>query len=123
MNCRTTTFPANWPSVKFFPLLASVRGAFFHAELAIWIGRAEEPAVVRDREYAPTMIMINTVPRMREFLFQWDFFTQLFARWGELGGAGLDAGRGLPCLFFCLAKQYCREDSTLLLPLKNTSNR
>jgi hypothetical protein len=56
--------------VKFFPVLASVRGAFFQAELTIWIGRADEPAVVRDREYALTMITISTTPRMREFLFQ-----------------------------------------------------
>jgi hypothetical protein len=70
MNCRTTTFPANWLSVKFFPVLASVRGAFFQAELTIWIGRADEPADVTEREYAPTMIIISTMPRMREFLFQ-----------------------------------------------------
>ncbi len=104
MNCRTTTFPANWLSVKFFPLLASVRGAFFQAELAIWIGRADEPAVVSDREYALTIITISTMPRMKEFRFQWDFFTQVFARWKESGGAGLDVVRALPCLFLCLPK-------------------
>lgn len=70
MNWSTTTFPANWLSVKFFPVLASIRVAVFHAEFVTWRGRADEPAAVCDREYAPITITMRTNPSMAEFLFQ-----------------------------------------------------
>jgi len=60
------------------------------------------------------MMTIRTTLRMRLFLFQWDFFTQLCVRWVESCDIGSDGGRDLPCLFLRLPKAILPRT---LLPL------